>query len=260
MAAGLRSKAMQSSSLRLPWLEPGDAFPPVQDAWGPGTEASGLLAAGGALDVATLRKAYAQGIFPWYSAGQPVLWWSPNPRMVLQVARFKLHRSLRKTLAKFSYTPGCELRIDHDFAAVIAACAHKQRDGQAGTWIVQDMLEAYCALHAAGNAHSVETWVDGKLVGGLYCTNVGGAVFGESMFSLASDASKIALSGLVALCRAQGLVQIDCQQNTAHLASLGAAEMPRAQFCSAVAAAALQTPPVWRFEPLYWSQLLEEPA
>jgi leucyl/phenylalanyl-tRNA---protein transferase len=243
--------------LHLPWLDAGDDFPPVERAWGSASEASGLLAAGGTLDVATLRKAYRQGIFPWYSAGQPVLWWSPNPRMVLRLEQFKLHRSLRKSLAKFSYRPGCELRIDHDFAAVIHACAHKQRAGQAGTWIVQDMQDAYCALHAAGNAHSVETWVDGKLVGGLYCTNIGGAVFGESMFSHASDASKIALSGLVALCRAQGVAQIDCQQNTAHLASLGAVEMPRAQFCATVAAAALQTPPVWRFEPHYWSQLLE---
>jgi leucyl/phenylalanyl-tRNA---protein transferase len=235
------------------------AFPPVAQAWSTTSEAPGLLAAGGVLDVATLTHAYTKGIFPWYSAGQPVLWWSPNPRMVLQVERFKLHRSLRKTLARFSYTPGCELRIDHDFSAVIAACANTRRDGQAGTWIVQDMQDAYCALHAAGHAHSVETWVDGKLVGGLYGTNIGGAVFGESMFSHASDASKIALSGLVALCRAQGVVQIDCQQNTAHLASLGAAEMPRQQFCSTVAAAALQTPPDWHFEPLYWSQLLEDP-
>lgn len=250
---------MHTPPLQLPWLEPGMAFPPVTQAWSATSEAPGLLAAGGALDVATLTRAYAKGIFPWYSAGQPVLWWSPNPRMVLRVDHFRLHRSLRKTLAKFSYTPGCELRIDHDFAAVIAACAQTRREGQAGTWIVPDMVAAYCALHAAGHAHSVETWVNGKLVGGLYCTNIGGAVFGESMFSHASDASKIALSALVALCRAQGVAQIDCQQNTAHLASLGASEMPRAQFCSAVAAAALQTPPQWRFEPLYWSQLLEDP-
>jgi leucyl/phenylalanyl-tRNA---protein transferase len=124
---------------------------------------------------------------------------------------------------------------------------------------VPDMVAAYCALHAAGHAHSVETWVDGKLAGGLYCTNVGGAVFGESMFSHASDASKIALCALVALCRVHGVAQIDCQQNTAHLASLGAAEMPREVFCRNVAAAALQTPPVWRFEPAYWQALLAKP-
>jgi leucyl/phenylalanyl-tRNA---protein transferase len=253
-------RTMHTPALRLPWLEPGDPFPPVHMAWGPATEAAGLLAAGGALDVSTLQTAYAQGIFPWYSAGQPVLWWSPNPRMVLQVEHFRLHRSLRKTLAKFSYQPSCELRIDHDFAAVISACANARREGQAGTWIVQDMQDAYCDLHAAGHAHSVETWVDGKLTGGLYCTNVGGAVFGESMFSRASDASKIALSGLVALCRAHGVVQIDCQQNTAHLASLGATEMPREAFCAAVALAVQRPAPTWRFDPLYWQYLLQEPS
>ncbi len=246
---------MQSPSLRLPWLEPGDAFPPVAQAWAAGSDAPGLLAAGGALDVATLQSAYTQGIFPWYSAGQPVLWWSPDPRMVLRVPDFKLHRSLRKTLQKFSYNPGCELRIDHDFAAVITACSASPREGQSGTWIVPDMVQAYVDLHAAGLAHSVETWIDGQLVGGLYCTSVGGAVFGESMFSRASDASKIALAALVALCRAQGVAQIDCQQNTAHLASLGAREMPRDEFCAAVALAAAQPPLQWRFDPVYWQQL-----
>jgi leucyl/phenylalanyl-tRNA---protein transferase len=240
---------------KLPWLEPGDAFPPVAYAWGAGSDAAGLLAAGGALDVSTLTRAYAQGIFPWYSDDQPILWWSPDPRMVLQVADFKLHRSLRKTLAKFSYTPGCEVRVDHDFAAVINACAQSPRDGQRGTWIVQDMMDAYCTLHAAGHAHSIETWVDGQLVGGLYCTNVGGALFGESMFSRASDASKIALAALVALCKAHGVVQIDCQQNTPHLASLGACEIPREKFCHAVARACQQPAPVWQFDPVYWSQL-----
>jgi leucyl/phenylalanyl-tRNA---protein transferase len=247
---------MQAPRLKLPWLEPGDAFPPVEMAWGPSTEAAGLLAAGGALDVASLRAAYSQGIFPWYSHGQPVLWWSPNPRMVLRVADFKLHRSLRKTLMKFRIEPGCEIRIDHDFAAVIRACADTPRQGQAGTWIVQDMVDAYCALHAAGHAHSVETWIDGQLRGALYCTNVGGAVFGESMFSHATDASKIALCALVALCRAHGVAQIDCQQNTSHLARLGAREIPRQAFCQSVALAVQQKPPQWRFEPVYWSQLL----
>ena len=240
----------------LHWLEPGEVFPPVASAWGADTEVPGLLAAGGALDVATLRAAYAQGIFPWFSEGQPILWWSPDPRMVLQVADFKLHRSLRKTLSKFSYTPGCEVRVDHDFSAVINACAAAPRDGQSGTWIVPDMIDAYVRLHAAGHAHSIETWVDGHLVGGLYCTHIGGAVFGESMFSRANDASKIALSALVALCRAQDIAQIDCQQNTPHLASLGALEMARAQFCSAVVQAAKQKSPVWEFDPVYWSQLL----
>ncbi len=245
----------QQPSFKLPWLEPGAAFPPVADALGDASEAPGLLAAGGGLSVAQLTQAYSQGIFPWYSEGQPILWWSPNPRMVLQVADFKLHRSLRKSLAKFIITPGCELRIDHDFAAVIQACAQSPRSGQNGTWIVQDMVEAYTALHAAGHAHSMETWVDGALVGALYCTNVGAAVFGESMFSRASDASKIALAALVALCRAHGVLQIDCQQNTPHLASLGACEMPRTAFCASLAAAAVRPAPVWQFDPAYWSLL-----
>ncbi len=247
---------MHTPALRLPWLESSDSFPPVNQAWGPSSEAPGLLAAGGALHVDNLKAAYRQGIFPWYSAGQPVLWWSPNPRMVLQTADFKLHRSLRKTLAKFNITPGCEIRIDHDFAAVIQACASSPREGQSGTWIVPDMVQAYCALHSAGHAHSVETWVDGQLAGGLYCTNIGAAVFGESMFSRANDASKTALAALVALCRAQGIAQIDCQQNTAHLASLGAREVPREQFCASVALATAQKAPQWRFDPVYWQQLL----
>jgi leucyl/phenylalanyl-tRNA---protein transferase len=247
---------MLNPALRLPWLEPGDSFPPVAQAWGRASDAPGLLAAGGALDVASLQAAYAQGIFPWYSAGQPVLWWSPDPRMVLRLADFKLHRSLRKTLQKFSYTPGCEVRIDHDFAAVIRACSSAPREGQSGTWIVPEMVQAYSQLHAAGHAHSVETWIDGQLVGGLYCTSMGAAVFGESMFSRASDASKIALAALVALCRAQGGQQIDCQQNTAHLASLGAREMPRDQFCASVARAAQMPPLQWQFDPVYWQALL----
>ena len=247
---------MRKSALRLPWLESGQSFPPVSQALDSDSEAPGLLAAGGQLDVATLLAAYRQGIFPWYSEGQPVLWWSPEPRMVLRTAEFKLQRSLRKTLKKFSYTPGCEVRFNHDFAAIISACASSPRLGQGGTWIVPEMQDAYRSLHRAGHAHSIETWVDGKLVGGLYCTNVGAAVFGESMFSRQTDASKIALCALVAFCRAHGIVQIDCQQNTSHLASLGAREMPRSDFCQAVHTAAGQSAPTWHFDPVYWQHLL----
>lgn len=225
---------------RLPWLAAGDAFPPVKEAWGPRDPASGLLAGGGDLSVSTLKNAYMQGIFPWYSEGQPVLWWSPDPRMVLPVSSFKLHRSLRKTLHTFLHTPGCEVRIDHDFAAVIAACANTSRTGQGGTWIQPDMQAAYIALHEAGCAHSIETWKDGSLVGGLYCTALGSAVFGESMFARQTDASKIALCALVAMCKSQGVQLIDCQQNTSHLASLGAREMPRDEFCVHVLSSANQ--------------------
>ena len=242
----------------IPWLDAGAAFPPVAGALAHGSEAPGLLAAGGQLDVQTLRAAYRHGIFPWFSDGQPILWWSPDPRMVLQVDQFRLHPSMRKTLRRFMRAPGCEIRFDFDFARVIAHCASQPRNGSAGTWIVQDMQLAYRQLHRAGTAHSVETWIDGELVGGLYCVSIGQAVFGESMFSLAPDASKIALAALVAFCRVHGIRAIDCQQNTRHLASLGAAEMPRADFLRHCEAAANLVAPEWVFEPLYWRQLLPQ--
>ena len=243
----------------LSWLDADDAFPPVSQAWGPDTSAPGLLAAGGQLDVAHLTTAYRHGIFPWFSVGQPMLWWSPDPRMVLEPAQFRLHRSLRKTLQKFRQTPGCEIRVDHDFHAVILACATKQRPGQNGTWIVPEMVEAYRALHQAGYAHSIETWVDGRLAGGLYCIALGRAVFGESMFSHQPDASKTALAALVCLCRHQGVRLIDCQQNTGHLSSLGAHEISRALFLQHIQQAAAQSPLRWSFDPLYWKELLPPP-
>jgi leucyl/phenylalanyl-tRNA--protein transferase len=248
---------MGKSAPSLPWLEAGENFPPLGRAWGHQDPAPGLLAAGTTLDVPTLLQAYSQGIFPWFSEGQPVLWWSPDPRMVLQVQNFKLHRSLRKSLQHFANAPGCEIRMDFAFADVIKACAHKPRAGQPGTWILPSMVEAYIALHRAGHAHSVETWVDGRLVGGLYCVNLGGMVFGESMFAHQTDASKIALAALVAFCRAHGITMIDCQQNTRHLASLGAAEMPRAEFAAQVSLSVAATPaPRWQFDALYWNQML----
>jgi len=139
---------------------------------------------------------------------------------------------------------------------VIRACSAAPRDGQSGTWIVPPMVEAYGALHRAGHAHSVETWIDGELVGGLYCVAIGRAVFGESMFARRTDASKIALAALVCLCRHHGVQLIDCQQNTAHLASLGASEMPRERFVAHVARAREEPAPSWRFEPVYWAELL----
>lgn len=240
----------------VPWLAAGESFPPLEEAWSHHDPAPGLLAAGAALDVPTLVLAYSRGIFPWFSLGQPPLWWSPDPRMVLQTHDFKLHRSLRKTLAHFQAKPGCELRFDSAFERVINACADKPRAGQPGTWIVPDMVQAYTSLHRAGHAHSVETWVDGELVGGLYCVNLGRMVFGESMFAHQSDASKIALAALVAFCRAHEMAMIDCQQNTRHLASLGAGEITRAQFVSHLAANVNKTAPLWEFKPVYWNQLL----
>lgn len=242
--------------MTLPWLAPEDAFPPVSAAWDAASPAPGLLAAGGGLGVERLRDAYAHGIFPWYSDEQPILWWSPDPRMVLDVAQFRVHRSLRQALQRFRRDARCEIRIDHDFAGVIQACAQAPRAGQPGTWIVPDMVRAYVRLHHAGFAHSVETWVGQERVGGLYCVAIGRAVFGESMFSRAPNASKIALAALVALCRKSDVRAIDCQQNTAHLARLGAREVPRAQFTAHVAQACRQEPLVWGFDPLYWNELL----
>lgn len=251
---------MNSATPALPWLAPGEEFPPVKSAWGSNSPADGLLAAGGELDVPTLTRAYSQGIFPWFSEGQPVLWWSPNPRMVLPVKAFSIKPSFKKSLKKFRKTPGCEIRMDSAFEQVIQACASSPRTGQAGTWIVPDMVAAYVQLHHSGLAHSVETWVDDKLVGGLYCVAIGRAVFGESMFSRASDASKIALAALIAFCRQHGIDHVDCQQNTRHLASLGAREIRREQFLSLVAGAIGQTAPAWHFDPLYWREILATPS
>lgn len=247
--------SMQLRPVPLPWLAPGQDFPPVQQAWGRDSEACGLLAAGGSLDTPTLCKAYGHGIFPWFSEGQPILWWSPDPRMVLEPSEFKLHRSLRKTLQKFRLSPECEIRIDTAFDTVIQACSNSPREGQSGTWIVPEMVQAYRALHQAGFAHSVETWMDGQLMGGLYCVALGKAVFGESMFTRTRDASKIALAALVCFCRHHRVGMIDCQQNTRHLASLGAREIPRTDFLNRIHLARQETPPRWHFDPLYWSEL-----
>jgi leucyl/phenylalanyl-tRNA--protein transferase len=216
----------------IAWLADDDTspLPPTSQALGLDSDAPGLLAAGGRLTVERLVEAYRRGVFPWYTQGQPVLWWAPDPRMVLPVERFKLSRSLRKTLARFLSTPGCEVRIDSAFDRVIHACATTPRKGQSGTWIVPAMQRAYKAWHRIGAVHSFETWMDGELGGGLYAVCIGRRVFGESMFSLHSDASKIALAALVAFCREHGIAWIDCQQNTAHLASLGAHEVPRTEF------------------------------
>ena len=231
-------------------------LPPASAALGPGSEAPGLVAAGGSVHPARLEEAYSKGIFPWYSAGQPVLWWSPDPRMVLPVAEFKLSQSLRKTLRRFLRTPGCEVRFDHGLRAVMQACASTPRDGQDGTWIVPEMVDAYCAWHTLGRVHSVETWVDGQLVGGLYFVNLGHMCFGESMFSHRTDASKIALAALVAACRARGVAWVDCQQNTGHLASLGAHEVPREQFLQMVTQGLRAGPAKpWTYDAADWAQL-----
>ncbi|HUP96634.1 MAG TPA: leucyl/phenylalanyl-tRNA--protein transferase [Usitatibacter sp.] len=206
----------------IPWLRGDAPFPPVTKAL---ASPNGLLCAGGVLSPQRVLDAYTQGIFPWFSEGDPVLWWSPDPRMVLFPEELKLSRSLRKTLAHEVY----ETRVDTAFRTVMEECA-APRDGQAGTWIVPEMVETYTRLHEMGFAHSVESWQDGELVGGLYGMAIGKVFFGESMFARAADASKVALARLVERLRAADFQVIDCQQATRHLASLGAREIPRAAF------------------------------
>jgi leucyl/phenylalanyl-tRNA--protein transferase len=221
-------------------------------AWDRSHGVEGLLAAGGGLSVERLREAYSKGCFPWFSEGQPVLWWSPDPRMVLQVAHFRFHRSLRQWMKQ---QKNWEIRIDTAFDAVIEHCARAPRPGQNGTWIVADMVSAYKALHTAGFAHSIETWIDGQLTGGLYCVSIGHAVFGESMFSLVPNGSKIALAALVAFCKANQVSMVDCQQKTPHLSLMGGGEVPRSQFLNHILLAQTLPPLRWHFDPLYWAEL-----
>jgi leucyl/phenylalanyl-tRNA---protein transferase len=232
----------------VPWLAHDDPFPPVERALGALSGAPGLLAASADLLPSRLVDAYQRGIFPWYSDGQPVLWWSPDPRMVLKPAEFKVSDSLRKTLKRVMRDPVWEVRVDHDFPAVMRACADTPRDGQRGTWITADIVEAYTTLHRAGRAHSIETWFDGERVGGLYGVSFGRMFFGESMFAHRTDASKIALSALVGHLRRHKIEMIDCQQNTSHLASLGGREIPRRTFVAHLKQAIPQPSIPWDFD------------
>jgi leucyl/phenylalanyl-tRNA--protein transferase len=194
------------------------------------SDPAGLLAIGHDIGPARLEEAYSKGIFPWFGPGQPVLWWSPDPRMVLRPADFSVHRSLAKRIRQLTRRHDLEIRVDHDLGAVLRACA-APRQGSEGTWIVPELQQAYLAwARERGRVHSVETWLDGQLVGGLYAVAIGRAVFGESMFTRIPDASKIALHALVSWLKQQEVRWIDCQQETEHLASLGAAPIARSQF------------------------------
>ena len=225
----------------IPWLAPGDPFPPVERSL---AHPNGLLAASRHVDAGTLARAYSQGVFPWYAANDPVLWWSPDPRMVLFTDEFVARRSLVRRIRAGLNAARFEVLVDADFAATMRACA-APRPGQDGTWITEAMLGAYGELHARGLAHSVEVLAGGRRVGGLYGVAIGRMVFGESMFSLEPDASKIALAALVQLLRLEKVPMLDCQQETSHLASLGARAIARADFCSRVAAAVRQPPIDW---------------
>lgn len=206
----------------IPWLNRDTPFPPLEFAL---EQPNGLLAVGGDLSPERLLNAYRRGIFPWYSDGDPILWWSPDPRMVLLPAELRVTRSLDKVLRNRPY----EVRFDTAFSDVMGACA-EPRPGQPGTWITADIRAAYERLHALGHAHSIETWIDGRLAGGLYGVAIGRMFYGESMFARERDASKIAFVHLVRHLAARGFGMIDCQMHTEHLASLGAREIPRDDF------------------------------
>lgn len=211
----------------VPWLTSRISFPSPATAL---ADPNGLLAVGGDLSPARVLAAYRHGIFPWFGPDEPILWWSPEPRMVLFPEEFKLSKSLRKRLRRHDY----EIRVDSAFEAVMRACA-EPRPGQHGTWIVEEMIQAYVRLHVQGYTHSVETWVDGELAGGLYGMAIGRMFYGESMFARATDASKIAFAHLVAQLRRWDFGLVDCQMETRHLASLGARPITRQEFMDRLA-------------------------
>ena len=214
----------------IPWLADNVPFPPVEHAL---KSPNGLLAAGGGLSESRLLEAYRNGVFPWFNPGEPILWWSPDPRMVLIPRELRISRSFAKALRNNVL----EVRCDTAFEQVMRGCAApriKDRVAQPGTWIGEDMIEAYCLLHRHGYAHSVETWLDGKLVGGLYGVGIGRMFYGESMFSAVSNASKIALAHLARQLERWEFGMIDCQMSTPHLVSLGAREIPRSEFTTSL--------------------------
>lgn len=233
----------------VPWLAPDEAFPDVSQALDADSPAPGLLAVSEDLTPERLETAYRHGIFPWYSAEQPVLWWSTDPRMVLRPSALKISHSLRKTLQQVVDDLAWEIRTDFDFTATMQACAAVPREGQNGTWITPAIIAAYSALHRQGKAHSVETFYAGERVGGLYGVCLGRMFYGESMFATRRDASKIALAALCAYLVQQNVAMIDCQQETAHLASLGASPIPRATFIQHIKAA-VGAPSIapWQFD------------
>ena len=227
----------------IPFLDPDEPFPPVECAL---RDPNGLLAAGADLSPERLLDAYARGIFPWFGDDDPLLWWSPDPRMVLAVSDIRVSRSLRRVLRSGRF----DVTMDTAFAEVMAGCAEPRAE-QDGTWITPEMTRAYGRLAALGFAHSVEVWSDGRLAGGLYGVAIGRMFFGESMFSRVSDASKVALIHLVRQLERWGLPIIDCQMSTPHLASLGARDVARADFLRDVARLVRQpaVPAPWRFDP-----------
>jgi leucyl/phenylalanyl-tRNA---protein transferase len=220
---------VQQAQTNLLWLAPDEPFPAdiaLRESY---AGHPGLIAAGGDLSPARLKQAYAKGLFPWYSDNEPILWWSPPERMVLKCVDFKLQRSLKQSIKRFLEQPDFALRTDTAFTQVMQACAGK-REGQRGTWINADITAAYETLHTEGIAHSFEVWLGSELVAGLYGINIGRMFYGESMFTKVRDGSKTALFALVSACRARDIAWIDCQQETEHLASMGAAPVSKPLF------------------------------
>ncbi|MDI9332021.1 MAG: leucyl/phenylalanyl-tRNA--protein transferase [Alphaproteobacteria bacterium] len=244
-----------SRNAPVPWLGPEDPFPRVEEAWTTGSPAPGLLAAGGNLSAPRLVDAYRHGIFPWFSPGQAILWFSTDPRMVLRPTEFLLHHALRKTLRQLVRMNRLQIRFDDDFEQVMRLCAASPRSGQSGTWIGNDMIHAYGRLHRMGHARCVTAWVDGELAGGLYAVIMGRMVYGESMFTRRSSGSKMALGALVAWALEHQLPLIDCQQDTEHLRSLGAQTLSRPLFLSEMTPLTEMVTPPWAFSPIFWAHL-----
>ncbi|MBR7799207.1 leucyl/phenylalanyl-tRNA--protein transferase [Undibacterium fentianense] len=225
----------------IPWLENHSPFPPVEQALSAEQGAAGLLAAGADLSPYRLLNAYQHGIFPWFSEGQPILWWSTDPRMILKTNALKISNSLKKTLKRSLGDRRWAFRFNTAFEQVMRNCSAPRR-GQDGTWISEDIITGYTKLHYMGYAHSSEIWLDNQLVGGGYGICIGKMFYGESMFAKVSDASKMALVQLVVFLRQQGVEMIDCQQETSHLASFGARPVRRADFVKHMNKAILEDP------------------
>jgi leucyl/phenylalanyl-tRNA---protein transferase len=214
-------------------------FPPPEHA-----EPDGLLAVGGDLSVQRLLLSYRLGIFPWYTEDTPILWWSPDPRLMLKPKDLRVSKRLERTIKQKPF----RITLDEAFADVIRGCAYVKRPCQKGTWIMEEMIDAYCSLHREGYAHSVESWQDDKLVGGLYGVALGRAFFGESMFARVSDASKVAFVHLTRLLESWKFSLIDCQVTTSHLESFGAREVPRSEFLKMLQAALRYKPRPGKWE------------
>ncbi|HEX4842343.1 MAG TPA: leucyl/phenylalanyl-tRNA--protein transferase [Limnobacter sp.] len=237
------------SKVTIPWLSSPFEFPDTKEAL---RHPAGLLAASQEISAQWLLESYPRGIFPWYSQGEPVLWWSTEPRAVLYLSAFRLHASLKKTIRKLSRDPTHRITLNHAFEAVMRGCA-EPRAGQDGTWITEEIIAAYCELHRLGHAHSVEHWHHHRLIGGLYCVSFGRMVYGESMFARQTDASKVAFAHWVYWLKAQNVHIMDCQQATSHLMSFGAQTVPRNTFEQEMTQAVLQPSIDWAPCELMWT-------